>query len=181
MPEPLRDSTRAIFTLESGLKIDSGETDVANTLFIRQAYVGLKTGHGTLTFGRQYTPLFWAVTQVADPFRTGCVGNAKSLLPTAGIGARTSNTVYYLSPEVHGFSVDLAYALGEQAGDAAAGRQIGGSLRYAGSKLNARLVVNPVTAMWPPLPPRPPRQQSTATSATSCWLPTMTSAVSRGM
>jgi predicted porin len=140
--EDLGGGNAAIFTLESGLKIDSGETDVANTLFNRQAYVGLKTGHGTLTFGRQYTPLFWAVTQVADPFRTGYVGNAKSLLPTAGIGTRTSNTVYYLSPEVHGFSVDLAYALGEQAGDAAAGRQIGGSLRYAGSKLNARLVVN---------------------------------------
>lgn len=110
--------------------------------FNRQAYAGLKTGYGRLTFGRQYTPLFWAVTQVADPFRTGYVGNAKSLLSTAGIGTRTSNTAYYLSPEISGFSVDFAYAPGEQAGAAAAGRQIGSSLRYAGSKLNARLVFN---------------------------------------
>jgi predicted porin len=140
--EDLGGGNAAIFTLESGLKIDSGETDVANTLFNRQAYVGLKTGYGTLTFGRQYTPLFWAVTQVADPLRTGYVGNAKSLLPTAGIGTRTSNTVYYITPDIGGFAVDLAYALGEQAGDAAAGRQLGASLRYAGHKLNARLVYN---------------------------------------
>lgn len=140
--EDLGGGNAAVFTLESGLKIDAGETDVANTLFNRQAFAGLKTNYGSLTFGRQYTPLFWAVTQVADPFRTGYVGNAKTLLPTSGNGTRTSNTVYYITPEVNGWALDLAYAMGEQAGDANAGRQMGGSLRYTSGKLNARLVYN---------------------------------------
>lgn len=140
--EDLGGGTAAIFTLESGLKIDTGENDVAGTLFNRQAFAGLKTPYGTLTLGRQYTPLFWAVTQIGDPFKTGYVGNAKSLLPTAGNGTRTSNTVYYITPENNGFSADLAYSMGEQAGDASAGRQMGGSLRYGDGRLNARLVYN---------------------------------------
>ena len=140
--EDLGGGMAAVFTLESGLKIDTGESDVGGTLFNRQAFTGLKTPWGTLTLGRQYTPLFWAVTQVGDPFRTGYVGNAKSLQPTAGIGTRTSNTVYYSAPETNGFTADVAYSMGEQAGDSAAGRQFGGSIGYNGAKLKARLVYN---------------------------------------
>lgn len=140
--EDLGDGMAAIFTLESGLKIDTGETDVNGALFNRQAFGGLRTRYGTLTFGRQYTPLFWAVTQVGDPFRTGYVGNAKSLLPTSGNGTRTSNTIYYSMPELQHITAELAYSMGEQAGDDAAGRQFGGSIGYNGEKLKARLVYN---------------------------------------
>lgn len=140
--EDLGGGMAAVFTLESGLKIDTGENDVSGVLFNRQAFGGLKTRYGTVTLGRQYTPLFWAVTQVGDPFRTGYVGNAKSLQPTAGNGTRTSNTIYYSAPETDGFTGDLAYSLGEQAGDNAAGRQFGGSIGYNGAKLKARLVYN---------------------------------------
>lgn len=140
--EDLGGGTAAVFTLESGLKIDTGENDVGGTLFNRQAFMGLKTQYGTVTLGRQYTPLFWAVTQVGDPFRTGYVGNAKSLQPTAGIGTRTSNTVYYSAPEIGGFTGDVAYSMGEQPGDNAAGRQFGGSVGYNGARLKARLVYN---------------------------------------
>ena len=140
--EDLGDGMAAVFTLESGIKIDTGEADVNGSLFNRQAYAGLKTPYGTLTLGRQYTPLFWTVTQVADPFKTGYVGNAKSLLPTAGNGTRTSNTIYYITPERNGYFADLAYSMGEQAGDQSAGRQIGASLGYNGGRLKARLAYN---------------------------------------
>jgi predicted porin len=140
--EDLGGGTAAIFTLESGVKIDTGDTDVSGVLFNRQAFAGVKTRFGTLTLGRQYTPLFLAVTQVADPFKTGYVGNAKSLLPTAGNNTRTSNTVYYAMPELNRINADLAYSMGEQAGDGAAGRQIGASVGYNGGKLKARLAYN---------------------------------------
>ena len=140
--EDLGGGMAAIFTLESGIKIDTGEADVNGSLFQRQSFGGLKTPYGSLTLGRQYTPYFQAVTQVGDPFKTGYVGNAKSLLATSGNGTRASNTIYYLSPEKNGWFADLAYSAGEQAGDDAAGRQIGASLGYSGGPLKARLAYN---------------------------------------
>ena len=54
--EDLGNGLSAIFQLETGVKIDDGALDSANTIFNRQAYVGLKSKDaGTLTLGRQYT------------------------------------------------------------------------------------------------------------------------------
>ncbi|WP_332876490.1 porin [Massilia sp. S19_KUP03_FR1] len=140
--EDLGGGTSAIFTLESGVKIDTGELDATNTLFNRQAFVGLKTVNGTVTLGRQYTPYHNALAQVGDPFGTGYAGGSKNLFPDSGTNVRTSNTVLYTSPTISGFSADVAYAFGEQAGNNDAGRQFGGSVGYANGPLNVRVVYN---------------------------------------
>lgn len=140
--EDLGGGVSAIFTLESGVKIDTGELDATNTLFNRQAFVGLKTTGGTLTLGRQYTPYHNALAQVGDPFGTGYAGGSKNLFPDSGTNVRTSNTVLYTTPLYYNFSADVAYAFGEQAGNNDAGRQFGGSISYANGPLNARLVYN---------------------------------------
>lgn len=132
----------ALFVLESGVRIDSGEVDAAGTLFNRQSYVGLKSKSlGGLTLGRQYTPLYNALSQVADPFGAGYAGSAKNLFPAAGNNTRTSNTIVYASPVIEGVSGELAYSLGEQSSNKA-GRQIGAALAYANGPLNARLAYN---------------------------------------
>jgi predicted porin len=140
--EDLGGGTSAIFTLESGVKVDTGELDATNTLFNRQAFVGLKTVNGTVTLGRQYTPYHNALAQIGDPFGTGYAGGSKNLFPDSGTNVRTSNTIVYASPNVSGFSADVAYAFGEQAGNNDAGRQFGGSVGYANGPLNVRVAYN---------------------------------------
>jgi predicted porin len=142
--EDLGNGLSAVFALESGIKVDDGALDNAtSTLFNRQAYVGLKSKElGSFTLGRQYTMLYNAMSQVADPFGAGYAGSIKNLFATAGANTRVSNAMVYASPVVNGFSGELLYALGEQAGDSTAGRQIGFGLNYAQGPLNARLVYN---------------------------------------
>jgi len=140
--EDLGGGLSANFVIESAVKVDTGETDAAG-VFSRQTYVGLKSAAaGALTLGRQYTPLYNTVTQVADPFGAGYAGSAKNLLPTTGSNTRTSNTIVYTSPNFSGFSGELAYSLGEVANSNSAGRQIGAALGYANGPLNVRLAYN---------------------------------------
>jgi len=139
--EELGDGMQAFFTLETGAKIDTGELDAANTIFNRQAFVGLKTKAGAVTFGRQYTPYHLTLTAVADPFGTGYAGTSKNLFPDNGTNVRTSNTVTYASPKVSGVNVELAYSVGEQT-DSSAGRQYGGAIAYANGPLTLRLAYN---------------------------------------
>ncbi|MDB5962093.1 MAG: porin [Massilia sp.] len=140
--EDLGGGMSALFMLETGYKTDTGEIDTAGSIFNRQAFVGLKSTAGTVTLGRQYTPYYTTVSAYADPFAAGLAGSAKNLLPTVGANTRTSNTVMYVSPKVAGFTGELAYAAGEQAGSNKAGRQLGAALTYAVGKLNARLAYN---------------------------------------
>jgi GBP family porin len=141
--EAIGDGVSAVFVLEAGLKLDTGEIDAAGTIFNRQAYVGLSSRAGTLTLGRQYTPVYLVLSTVADPFGAGLAGSAKNLLPAAGASTRTSNTILYASPKVDGFSGQLAYSLGEQVGGGTqAGRQFGAAVAYSTADLNVHLAYN---------------------------------------
>ncbi|MES2260884.1 MAG: porin [Pseudomonadota bacterium] len=142
--EDLGNGVSAIFALETGLKVDDGTLDnTTSTLFNRQAYVGLKSKEaGSLTLGRQYTMLYNAMSQVADPFGAGYAGSIKNLFPTAGANTRASNAVVYGSPVFGGVSVEGLYSFGEQAGSTKAGRQFGLGVNYSNGPLNARLVHN---------------------------------------
>lgn len=140
--EDLGGGLSAVFQLETGIKGDTGELDATNTLFNRQAFVGLssKTA-GTLTLGRQYTPWYNAFVQVGDPFQAGLSGSAKNLFPASGINVRNSNSVYYKSPDLSGVQAELFYGFGEQKGNST-GRQLGASIAYQNGPLNARLAYN---------------------------------------
>jgi len=139
--EELGDGMSAFFTLETGVKIDTGEVDAAGTIFNRQAFVGLKTKAGSVALGRQYTPYHTTLTAVADPFGTGYAGTSKNLFPDNGTNVRTSNTITYASPKVNGVNVELAYSAGEQT-ELSAGRQFGGAIDYASGPLRVRLAYN---------------------------------------
>jgi opacity protein-like surface antigen len=134
--EDLGNGLSAFFTLETGAKIDTGELDASNTIFNRQAFVGLKSRAGEVALGRQYTP--WHLALVAiDPFGTGYAGTSKNLFPDNGSNVRTSNTITYKSPKVNGFDGELAYSVGEQS-VSSAGRQFGGAVGYAAGPLVLR-------------------------------------------
>lgn len=140
--EDLGNGMTALFTLETGVRLDTGALDAANTLFNRQAFVGLKTRAGTVTLGRQYTPWHNTLAQVADPFATGYAGTSKNLFPDSGTNVRTSNTIVYSAPATAGFTGQLAYSLGEQAGSSKAGRQVGAAVGYSAGPLNVSLAYN---------------------------------------
>lgn len=138
--EDLGGGLSAVFTLESGIKADTGEQDTTGVLFQRQAFAGLKSArYGALTLGRQYTPFYSTFSNVADPFGTSFAGTARNLFPVSGATTRASNTVLYASPVWRGLSADVAYSPGEQAGSDSAGRQTGFALGYRDSKLQVRL------------------------------------------
>jgi len=155
--EDLGGGLSAIFTLESGFRVDTGEQAEAGSLFNRQAFLGLKSPFGTLTLGRQNTPYHNALVQVGDPFGTGFAGTSRNQFPDWGTNVRASNTILYSAPETMGFTGELMYSPGEQPGSATAGRQTGASIGYARGPLNVRFAYNnkntvlPATATTPAL------------------------------
>ena len=54
--EDLGNGLKAVFTLEQGFSIDTGNESNASKAFQRQAFVGLSGGFGTVSLGRQYAP-----------------------------------------------------------------------------------------------------------------------------
>jgi predicted porin len=138
--EELGGGLSAFFTLETGVKIDTGEVDAAGTIFNRQAFVGLKSNAGQVALGRQYTPYHLALVAI-DPFGTGYAGTSKNLFPDNGTNVRTSNTITYKSPKLGAFDAELAYAFGEQP-DASTGRQYGGAVGYTSGPLALRVAYN---------------------------------------
>lgn len=139
--ESLGGGLSAFFTLETGLKLDSGQVDAAGSIFNRQALVGLKGRFGAVALGRQYTPYHHTLVQVIDPFNTGYAGTAKNLFPHSGSNIRTGNTITWASPQVSGVDMELAYSAGEQS-DSRARRQLGGAIGYARGPLTLRLAYN---------------------------------------
>jgi len=142
--EDLGGGLSAIFVAETGFRVDTGALDNTNNqLFNRQSFVGLSSKTlGTLTLGRQYTPLYETIRDVADPFGAGLAGSAKNLFPVSGDEQRTNNTIKYVTPNYMGLTGELSYSLGEQNGNATAGREYGLSVDYSNGPLDARYVYN---------------------------------------
>lgn len=135
--EDLGGGMSANFVLESGITMDNGGLSQGGLMFGRQAHVGLKGNFGTVTLGRQYSPRFLALAQVADPFNVGFSGQAHNLIDPDGV--RVNNAIKYTTPTFNGFTADVLYGLGEVAGDTSAARQLGSSIGYAVGPVNVRL------------------------------------------
>lgn len=133
--EDLGGGLSAKFALESGFGIDDGRLGQGGSLFGRQAFVGLGGRWGDVMLGRQYTPHFLALDEI-DPFGTGLAGNSTNLMATV---PRMNNTIKYSSPAWSGLTGELAYGLGEVAGNSSANRQIGASVGYIRGPLVLKL------------------------------------------
>lgn len=134
--EDLGGGLAATFVLESGFNIDTGTSGQGGLLFGRQAYVGLTGSAGAVTLGRQYSPYYLALRDVADPFVIGLAGTASNLMKT---NIRVNNMVQYATPTYSHLSAELAYGFGEVAGDNAKNRSMGGAVHYIDGPLNVTL------------------------------------------
>lgn len=110
--EEMGGGLKAVFNLEAGVNLDTGAGDSA--LFGRRAIVGLDGAFGTLTLGREYTPIA-GVAAATDIFGQGFFGSNLSAFTTNRLTRRLSNSVNYKTPSFGGVKVSAVYGLGEQA------------------------------------------------------------------
>lgn len=134
--EDLGGGLSAIFTLESGILVDTGASDQGGLLFGRQAFVGLAGSFGTVKLGRQKNVLYDTLDNL-DPFHIGMAGDAWRLFAT--YGKRSNNTLSYTTPNMGGFSGQAQYSFGEVAGNTSAARQYGLTGSYAGGPIYVAL------------------------------------------
>jgi predicted porin len=120
--EALGDGVKAIFSLESFYRTDTGEQGRSNAdpLFSRNAWVGLESRLGRLTLGRQTNPTYGVMTRLS-PFGSSVVFSPLALQTFVTAYGGTilgdsvwNNTVQYSSPVVDGFAGNAIYGLGEQ-------------------------------------------------------------------
>jgi predicted porin len=135
--EDLGGGMSALFTLESGILADTGAMGQGGLLFGRQAFVGLSGPLGALKLGRQYT-FIDSTMGVVDPFYLGFAGRMSNVF-AAGYVSRFDNGVMFNSPNMNGFTADLAYGFGEVAGSISAKRYYGAAAGYSQGPLFVRL------------------------------------------
>jgi predicted porin len=128
--EDLGGGMKALFNLEGGVAIDTGAGDPA--LFGRRAVVGLEGAFGTVTVGREYSPIA-AVAGATDITGQGFYGSNLSAFNY--LTRRLSNSVNYKSQSLSGFKVLAAYSAGEQATNLPKSDLKGIGLEYAEGKL----------------------------------------------
>lgn len=141
--EDLGGGYKAIFRLESGYSPLTGALGQGNSMFGRQAYVGLDTPYGTATLGRQYD----LVVDYVAPIRasTGFIVNQPAEFNNLGNDYRVNNAIKYASKDYRGLKFGGLFSLGRTAGDFQRNRVYSlvasnaqGPISVAASYLNAR-------------------------------------------
>nr|WP_198982392.1 porin [Herbaspirillum sp. ASV7] len=141
--EDLGGGLSAVFNLEAGFTNDTGglqgsDAVTGSNLFRRKSVVGLSGGFGTVLVGRQtdFADTISAYTSVADfGGVTGAVGHNLNRLE----GTRTNNSISYTTANLSGFTGNLIYGFGEQAGQTSNGQAFGGGLKYDNGPLGLGL------------------------------------------
>lgn len=109
--EDLGNGLKAIFNVEAGLALDTGVGDSA--LFGRRSVVGLQGAFGTVTVGREYTPISF-IAAGSDIFGQGFYGSNLSAFNANRLTRRVSNSVNYKSAQMSGFTGSATYSPGEK-------------------------------------------------------------------
>ena len=116
--EDLGGGLAAIAQFESGFNIDTGsQTDNlgrTQTLFGRQAFVGLKSGFGTVALGRQYGPYddMKGVLSLQGNNGFDATGNG-DIGAWQGYAVRVDNSIKFQSNNYSGLSFSAIYGMGE--------------------------------------------------------------------
>ena len=134
--EDLGNGLKAIFNLEAGVAVDTGAQDSAG-LFQRRAVVGLEGEFGTVTLGREYSPLA-AVAGATDFSGQGFYGSNLSSFGSGRLTRRLANSVNYKSASLNGFDLLATYSAGEKTtGPSGDLKGIGAEFKQGGLYLGA--------------------------------------------
>ncbi|CAB3768955.1 porin [Paraburkholderia humisilvae] len=137
--EDLGSNLHAIFKLENGFNIQNGKTTYANTMFGRQAYVGLQHDQfGTVTLGRQYD----SVVDDLGPIALANNGDGNNLAAhpfdndNVDDSFYINNSVKYVSPAYRGVQAEALYGFSNAAGGFADNRAYSFGLTYSIGPIN---------------------------------------------
>ncbi|WP_028219698.1 porin [Paraburkholderia oxyphila] len=146
--EDLGGGLQAVFVLENGYDLGTGQLGQGGLMFGRQAFVGLSSSWGTLTLGRQYD----FIGDIFPAYAIGANTPAGLLawsLPAYAAGGYTldnrvwgdevNNSVKYLSPTIAGFSFGAMYGFGNVAGSMGTDSSSNFVLNYNQGPLSASL------------------------------------------
>ncbi|KVL46525.1 porin [Burkholderia cepacia] len=121
--EDLGGGLKAIFQIENGFNPGTGKLSASNTIFNRQAYVGLESNqYGTLTLGRQYDPVVDLVQAVTADNYFGSFFATPGDVDNNDNSLRVSNAIKYASPVWGGFQFEGMYGLSGVAGKPGSGQ-----------------------------------------------------------
>ena len=126
--EDLGNGLKALFNIEAGVALDTGAADSAG-LFQRRAVVGLQGAFGTVTVGREYSPIA-IVVLASDPLGHGFYGSSLAGFGANRLTRRLSNSVNYKSEAMSGFTALATYSAGERVPDNPSGDLAGAALEY---------------------------------------------------
>ncbi len=109
--EDLGDGLQAVFQLESGFNLDTGDTsEYDNRLFGRQATLGLQSeAWGRLDFGRQTNIASKYFAEIASPFGED-FNQASVATAFSAADVRYDNMAMYQTPEFGGFQFGAGYS-----------------------------------------------------------------------
>ncbi|KDB08174.1 hypothetical protein LIG30_2698 [Burkholderia sp. lig30] len=107
--EDIGGGIKILFDLENGFGSTDGTYAMANTIFNRQAWIGVGSPYGAVRMGRQYSPIYIPFKGQLDAFGAGTI--ASGLDNLSKITPYESNAITYLSPEVYGFSTTMMLSL----------------------------------------------------------------------
>jgi predicted porin len=116
--EDLGGGLKAIFVLEDGFDVNTGKLGQGGLLFGRQAYVGLSSGYGTLTLGRQYDSAVDYVGPLAVGDQWGGYITAHpGDLDNLNNDFRVNNAIKFTSNTYNGLTFGGLYSLGGVPGE----------------------------------------------------------------
>lgn len=117
--EDIGGGTSVDFALENSFLIGSGTMLQSNTLFNRNAWVGLNNGtYGALTFGRQYDPFSDYMGAYASSNNWATLyGSHFGDVDNLNEAFNFNNSIKYLSPSLGGLTVGGLFSLGGVAGN----------------------------------------------------------------
>jgi predicted porin len=121
--EPLGGTFAAIYQLEGGFDVSTGQSTQGGTLFGRQAWAGLQGSLGQLVAGRLATPSsgtgsfdMWAPI---DPFAAGFGVNQSGSTFVAANALRQDNAVLYVTPMLGGLKGAAGYSFNRSGSETA--------------------------------------------------------------
>ncbi|MGO4829894.1 porin [Cupriavidus sp. 2KB_15] len=142
--EDLGGGISSVFTLENGFSADNGALQQNERLFGRQAFVGLQTPYGILTFGRQKVPIYDFFSSL-DPL---AYSNWSITAQDAQFIGRADNSIKYVASGGP-FKFDALYSTGyntvivnggEIPGEFRVGQEMSAGTSYASGALESALV-----------------------------------------
>jgi predicted porin len=129
--EDLGGGLKAIFLLENGFDLGTGNLNQGGREFGRQAFVGLTDKTlGSLTLGRQYDPNVDLILPLTADAVYGKSFGTPGDLDNYDDTVRINNSIKYASPSYGGFTYELMYGFGGVAGSTGSGQMYGAGALY---------------------------------------------------